>query len=162
MANEQDVAAARASRETRAKRGGGRARSRKPGATKKAAARSESFTGTELRAARSQRVLVSEAEPYGWIATSEGDEAESYTLYAEPTTRKLVCVCGDYIFRGKEQPGYKCKHVVATLLFIAGTYLENEYDAERQRARRETADEIAPHLHHVHQQSSGGGSAARA
>lgn len=140
MKDEEKVNAARASRASRQGRGAKMSGGKKS-AKKKAAARPETFTGTEQRAARSQRVHVSEAEPYGWIATSGGGDAESYTLYADPTTHKLVCVCADYIFRGKEEPGYQCKHVVATMLFIARTYLENDYDPEKQRARRGASDE---------------------
>lgn len=157
MPEKQEVTAARASRKARSERGSSRQR-RKPAATTKtkAAAGSETFSATELRAARSQRVRVGEAEPYGWIATSGGDEAESYTLYANPQTHRLVCVCADYIFRGREDINYRCKHIVATLLFIATRYLENEYRPARQQPAREPDDEGAPPPHLLRQPAPGG------
>jgi hypothetical protein len=93
------------------------------------------FTPAEQRAARSERILVSEAEPYGWIARSETGSEADYHLFCEPETRRLACTCADFIYRGNAEPGFECKHVVATLKFIARWYLSNEYDPRKQYAR---------------------------
>ncbi len=45
----------------------------------------------------------------------------------------LACTCGDFVFRGNAEPGYECKHVAATLKFIARQYLASEYDPHKQR-----------------------------
>lgn len=103
--------------------------------TKKQTTKLEAFTPAEQRAARSERVVVYEAEPYGWIARSESGDGQDYHLFCEPETRRLACTCGDFIFRGNADPGYECKHVVATLKFIARQYLSTQYDPRRQRAR---------------------------
>jgi hypothetical protein len=95
----------------------------------------EQFTPAEQRAARSERIEVREAEPYGWIAYSEHDTAHSYHLFRDPHTRRLVCTCADFIFRGEAERHYECKHVSAALKFIARTYLANEYDPQRQIQR---------------------------
>ena len=95
----------------------------------------EDFSPAEQRAARSERILVSEAEPYGWIARSETGAESDYHLFCEPRTRRLACTCADFIFRGNAEPGYECKHVSAVLKFIARRYLETDYDPRRQQAR---------------------------
>lgn len=99
------------------------------------------FTPAEERAARSERVKVYEAEPYGWIAFSEPSDASAttpereYHLFREPQTRQLACTCADFVYRGNAEPGYECKHVSAVLKFIARRYLAFEYDPQRQMAR---------------------------
>ncbi len=95
------------------------------------------FTPAEQRSARAERVRVEEAEPYGWIARSEEGNGggQLYHLFCDPQTRHLACTCADFIYRGNAEPGFECKHVVATLKFIAGWYLRNEYDHHEQRAR---------------------------
>jgi hypothetical protein len=95
----------------------------------------EDFSPAEQRAARSERILVSEAEPYGWIARSESGAEADYHLFCEPESRHLACTCADFIYRGNAEPGFECKHVVATLKFIARWYLSNEYDPRKQYAR---------------------------
>jgi hypothetical protein len=89
------------------------------------------FSAAEQRAARAERVSVSEAEPYGWIAESESGK-ETYILYSSPYTKRLVCTCADYIYRGKDDAAYECKHVSAVLKFIGRWYLVNDYDPVRQ------------------------------
>jgi predicted nucleic acid-binding Zn finger protein len=89
------------------------------------------FTPAEQRAAKAERVKVSEAEPYGWIAESESSK-EFYILYASPYTKRLVCTCADFIYRGKDESNYECKHVSAVLKFIGRWYLVNDYDPLRQ------------------------------
>lgn len=94
------------------------------------------FTPAEERAARAERIEVSEAEPYGWMARSEsGAEEQAYHLYREPRTKQLACTCADFVFRGNAEPGYECKHVAAVLKFIARQYLRFEYDPRRQMSR---------------------------
>ncbi len=94
------------------------------------------FSAAERRAARSARIEVFEAEPYGWIARSEsGAEERDYHLFREPETRRLACTCADFIYRGNAEPGFECKHVSAVLKFIGRQYLAREYDPRRQRAR---------------------------
>lgn len=93
------------------------------------------FSPAEQRAARAERIVVQEAEPYGWIARSEAGDGQDYHLFCDPESRRLACTCGDFIFRGNSDFGYECKHVVATLKFIARQYLANQYDPYRQRAR---------------------------
>jgi hypothetical protein len=93
------------------------------------------FTPAEKRAAKSERIKVAEAEPYGWIAHSESGSERDYRIYREPTTRCLVCTCADFIFSGNGEPGFECKHVSAVLKFIARQYLLYEYDPHRQHAR---------------------------
>jgi hypothetical protein len=94
------------------------------------------FTPAEQRAARSERIQVRDAEPYGWIAFSEADGAQTYHLFRNPDTRALVCTCADFIYRGDAEPHYECKHVSAALKYIARQYLAREYDPHRQYARR--------------------------
>lgn len=89
------------------------------------------FTAAEQRAARAERVTVSEAEPYGWVAVSESGK-EAYILYSSPYTKRLVCTCADYIYRGRDDSTYECKHVTAVLKFIGRWYLTNDYDPLRQ------------------------------
>ncbi len=93
------------------------------------------FTAAEQRAARSERVKVFEAEPYGWIAFSETGQEREYHLFCEPQTKQLACTCADFVYRGNAEPGYECKHVSATLKFIARRYLAYEYNPQRQQAR---------------------------
>jgi hypothetical protein len=89
------------------------------------------FSPAEQRAARAERVKVSEAEPYGWVAESDA-KLERYILYADPFGKRLVCTCADFIYRGKDSPTYECKHISAVLKFIGRWYLANEYDPQRQ------------------------------
>ncbi len=96
----------------------------------------EIFTPAEQRAARSERIEVRDAEPYGWIAFSESGAEQSYHLFRNPETRRLVCTCADFIFRGEHEPAYECKHVSATLKYIARQYLARDYDPHRQNAPR--------------------------
>lgn len=100
----------------------------------KPTARVHPFTPAEQRAARSERIKVFEAEPYGWIARSESGTEREYHLYRNPETRHLVCTCADFIYRGNDFL-YECKHISATLKFIARQYLAEEYDPRRQSAR---------------------------
>ena len=93
----------------------------------------KNFTPAEQRAARSERIQVHEAEPYGWIAFSEADGAQSYHLFRNPETRALVCTCADFIYRGDAEPRYECKHVSAALKYIARQYLAHEYVPQRKR-----------------------------
>ena len=102
---------------------------------KKQRVKREDFSAAEQRAARSERILVSEAEPYGWMARSESGAESDYHLFCEPQTRRLACTCADFIFRGNAEPGYECKHVSAVLKFIARKFLETDYDPHRQQAR---------------------------
>jgi hypothetical protein len=78
------------------------------------------FTAAEQRAARAERVSVTEAEPYGWIAVSESGK-ETYILYSSP-----------YIYRGKDDSAYECKHISAVLKYIGRWYLVHDYDPLRQ------------------------------
>jgi hypothetical protein len=102
---------------------------------KNRATKTKAFSPAEQRAARSERIEVSDAEPYGWIAHSESGAAHNYHLFRNPETKRLVCTCADFIFRGETESSYECKHVSATLKFIARQYLANEYDPRRQYAR---------------------------
>lgn len=102
---------------------------------KKLQAKIHIFSQSEKRAARAERIDVSEAEPYGWIARSEADNGQHYHLFCDPETRHLACTCADFIYRGNAEPGFECKHIVATLRFIARWYLRNEYDPRKQYAR---------------------------
>ena len=102
--------------------------------TKKTAKKVELFTPAEQRAARSERIEVRDAEPYGWIAFSEsGSDERGYHLFRNPETRRLVCTCADFIYRGDHDPLYECKHVSATLKYVARQYLAREYDPRRQQ-----------------------------
>jgi hypothetical protein len=89
---------------------------------------STSLSPAEKRAARAERVHVSAAVPYGWIARSETDTADGYHLFCDPETRHLACTCGDFVFRGNAEPGYECKHVTAVLKFIGREYLKHNYE----------------------------------
>jgi hypothetical protein len=93
------------------------------------------FSPAEERAARSARIRVEEAEPYGWIAFSESGTEGRYHLFRDPETKHLACTCGDFVFRGNAEPGFECKHVSAVLKFIARRYLAYEYDPARQNPR---------------------------
>ncbi|MFN2455349.1 MAG: hypothetical protein ABR577_14130 [Pyrinomonadaceae bacterium] len=94
------------------------------------------FTAAEQRAARSERIRVFEAEPYGWMARSESGAAErDYHLFCDPETKCLACTCADFAYRGNAEPGFECKHVSAVLKFIARGYLAVEYDPHKQIAR---------------------------
>ena len=97
------------------------------------------FSPAEKRAARSERIRVAEAEPYGWIAHSESESEQDYRLYCDPEARRLVCTCADFIFRGNAEPGFECKHVSAVLKFIARLYLKYEYDPRRQQQHAQRA-----------------------
>ena len=104
-------------------------------AQKNRPAKIQDLTPAERRAARSERVKVFEAEPYGWIAFSEAGQEREYHLFVEPQTKHLACTCADFAFRGNAEPGFECKHVSAVLKFIARRYLAYEYDPRQQRAR---------------------------
>jgi len=99
---------------------------------KKAAAKVSIYTPAEERAARSERIEVAEAEPYGWMARSESGAEQDYHLYCEPRTRRLACTCADFVFRGNAEPGYECKHVSAVLKYIGRRYLSEEYNPQRR------------------------------
>lgn len=101
---------------------------------KKAATKTENFTPAEQRAARSARIVVNDAEPYGWMAHSESNPEQVYHLFRDPETKMLVCTCADFIFRG-DAAHYECKHVSAVLKYIGRLYLELEYDPRRQYRR---------------------------
>jgi hypothetical protein len=101
-------------------------------AKKGATAQVQTLSPAEMRAARSARIRVEKAEPYGWTASSEsGHESDQYRIYCEPLTKRLVCTCADFIFSGNGEPGFECKHVSAVLKFIARDYLLREYDPPR-------------------------------
>lgn len=109
----------------------------KPHKEREADAVVREFTPAEQRAARSERVKVFEAEPYGWIARTEAETgARDYHLFCEPQTRRLACTCADFVYRGNAEPGYECKHVSAVLKFIARAYLSREYDPQQQQRPR--------------------------
>lgn len=93
----------------------------------------EGLTPAEQRAAKAERIKVREAEPYGWVAQSESGTERGYTLFCHPKTKRLVCTCGDFVFRGKNDPTYECKHVSAVLKFIGRWYLSHEYSPQSQR-----------------------------
>jgi hypothetical protein len=94
----------------------------------------EIFTPAEQRAARSERIEVRDAEPYGWIAFSESGVEQGYHLFVNPETKRLVCTCADFIYRGDHEPLYECKHVSATLKYVARQYLARDYDPRYQNA----------------------------
>lgn len=98
-------------------------------------AKIHSFSPMEQRAARSERVKVYEAEPYGWIAFSESGVEREYHLFLDPETRHLACTCADFVYRGNAEPGFECKHVSAVLKFVGRRYLASDYDPRRQMAR---------------------------
>jgi hypothetical protein len=101
---------------------------------RKGRAGASGLSPAEERAARAERIVVVEADPYGWIAVSESG-AEYYHLYLEPHARRLVCTCGDFIYRGNAEPGFECKHISAVLKFIARCYLATEYSPSSRRPR---------------------------
>jgi hypothetical protein len=101
---------------------------------KKRLATVPALSPAEQRAARSEHVRVFEAEPYGWIAFSEQGGERNYHLYLNPETKRLVCTCGDYIFRANDH-AFECKHITATLKFIARRFLARDYDPHRQNMR---------------------------
>ncbi len=103
--------------------------------SRKQTTKGQIFSAAEQRAARSERIEVRDAEPYGWIAFSESGAEQNYHLFRNPETRRLACTCADFIYRGDAEPRYECKHVSATLKYIARQYLEREYDPQRQYAR---------------------------
>jgi hypothetical protein len=105
-------------------------------AKRKQVARIQDFTPAEQRSARAERVKVSEAEPYGWIAQSDKGAERGYHLFSDPETRTLACTCADFIFRGNAEPGFECKHVAAVLKFLGRQYLKHEYDPRRQYRQR--------------------------
>jgi hypothetical protein len=101
------------------------------------------FSPSEKRAARSERIKVAEASPYGWIAHSESGGEQDYRIYCDPAARRLVCTCADFIFNGNGEPGFECKHVSAVLKFIARQYLQHEYDPLRQQAHQQQRARVA-------------------
>ena len=110
--------------------------------SKKQTTKAQIFSAAEQRAARSERIEVRDAEPYGWIAFSEAGaagEQNNYHLFRNPDTKRLVCTCADFIYRGDAEPRYECKHISATLKYIARQYLERDYDPQRQYARANAA-----------------------
>ncbi|HEV7905644.1 MAG TPA: hypothetical protein VGO96_17520 [Pyrinomonadaceae bacterium] len=111
--------------------------------SKKQTTKAQIFSAAEQRAARSERIEVREAEPYGWIAFSESGVEQNYHLFRDPETKRLACTCADFIYRGDAEPRYECKHVSATLKYIARQYLERDYDPQRQYARTAAAMETS-------------------
>ena len=108
--------------------------------SKKQTTKAQIFSAAEQRAARSERIEVRDAEPYGWIAFSEAGKGEqNYHLFRDPDAKRLVCTCADFIYRGDAEPRYECKHVSAALKYIARQYLERDYDPQRQYARTASA-----------------------
>ncbi|HEY0004847.1 MAG TPA: hypothetical protein VGB17_08545 [Pyrinomonadaceae bacterium] len=102
---------------------------------KRVATSRQTFSAAEQRAARSERIRVFEAEPYGWMACSESEGEQFYHLFRDPETKHLACTCADFVFRGNAEPGFECKHVSAVLKYIGRHYLAYEYDPRSQRAR---------------------------
>ena len=51
---------------------------------KSSAAKVYAFSPAEKRAAKSERIKVAEAEPYGWIAHSESGSEQDYRIYCDP------------------------------------------------------------------------------
>lgn len=103
--------------------------------SKKQTTKAQIFSAAEQRAARSERIEVRDAEPYGWIAFSESGTEQNYHLFRDPETKRLACTCADFIYRGDAEPRYECKHVSATLKYIARQYLEREYAPHQQYYR---------------------------
>lgn len=104
--------------------------------SKKSAKNVVNLTPAEMRAARAERVEVFDAEPFGWIARSESGGEQSYHLYCNPETKRLVCTCADFIYRGDADASYECKHVSAVLKHIGRNYLKQSYVAPAQQTRR--------------------------
>ncbi len=103
--------------------------------SKKQTTKGQIFSAAEQRAARSERIEVRDAEPYGWIAFSESGAEQNYHLFRNPETKRLACTCADFIYRGDAEPRYECKHVSAALKYLGRRYLRFEYDPRRQDAR---------------------------
>lgn len=107
------------------------------GATRKSGSRVESFTPAEQRAARAARIYVTEAEPEGWLAHSEGGVDEPYWVHAEPPpSNRLSCECADFTFRAHKDPGLKCKHIVAVILYCGNLYIESLVAARGTAGKR--------------------------
>ncbi len=104
---------------------------------KKEGSKTHVFSPAEQRAARSERIEVFEAKPYGWMARSESGTAteRDYHLYCDPDTKHLACTCADFVYRGNAEPGFECKHVSAVLKFIARRYLACKYETGEQILR---------------------------
>ncbi len=121
--------------------------------SKKQSTKTQIFSAAEQRAARSERIEVRDAEPYGWIAFSESSAVEqnNYHLFRNPETKRLVCTCADFIYRGDAEPRYECKHVSATLKYIARQYLERDYNPQQQYARVAAAAETQSSTQQQHQ-----------
>lgn len=110
--------------------------------SKKQTTKAQIFSAAEQRAARSERIEVRDAEPYGWIAFSESGMEQNYHLFRDPETKRLACTCADFIYRGDADARYECKHVSATLKYIARQYLQRDYDPQEQYARNNAAAEV--------------------
>jgi hypothetical protein len=52
--------------------------------SKKQTTKAQIFSAAEQRAARSERIEVRDAEPYGWIAFSESGAEQNYHLFRNP------------------------------------------------------------------------------
>jgi hypothetical protein len=102
-------------------------------AAKKSENRFHNFTPEEERAARSERVKVRDAEPYGWVAYSDSEGGKKYHLICSVKTKALTCTCADFVYRGKREPGYECMHISAVLKFVGRNYLAKEYNPLHQR-----------------------------
>jgi hypothetical protein len=98
------------------------------------------YSPAEQRAAKAERIRVCEADPFGWIAFSEGDKANFYHIYCHPEKRSLECVCADFVYRGETQPNYECKHITAVLKFIARQYLATEYQPQNYQTNSRLAE----------------------
>lgn len=85
---------------------------------KKEQAGKGALSATELRSARSERIEVRELSGGGYVASSELNPSEPYLIYTEPKEKRLTCTCGDYVFRGNDDPAFECKHILAVLKFI--------------------------------------------
>lgn len=103
---------------------------------KRSAFDSKPLSPSERRAVRAEHIRVEDADPYGWMAYSEANTDQAYHLFCEPETCRLICTCADFIFRGDVEQSYECKHVSATLKFIARSYLATSYNAQAQIAVR--------------------------
>lgn len=94
--------------------------------TKKPSARVDTFTPAEQRAARASRIYVTEADPEGWLAHSEGGADEPYWVHADPPpSNRLTCECADFTFRAHKTPGFRCKHILAVILYCGNLYIES-------------------------------------
>lgn len=99
----------------------------------------KSLSPAERRAVRAEHIRIDDAEPYGWMAHSEADPVQVYHLFCDPESRRLVCTCADFIFRGDFGFNYECKHVSAALKYIARQYLATIYTPHEQFALRDAA-----------------------